>query len=172
MPWQNRSVFDVDVNDAKFKAFATLVDKYYDQLTKMPTAWQNANAAMAPNAVVAALGAQNQLLSKLLEGEKAVASETERTERSWRGISEYTRSAATSLYSTVLSLAKWTGISAVLGSIVGAISLDRVAASVADTRRTAAGLGISYGQQQAFGLGPRALRGSWGRAVGRPQRPL
>lgn len=148
----NKAIFDVDVNDAKFKAFATLVDKYYDQLTKMPTAWQNANAAMAPNAVVAALGAQNQLLSKFLEGEKAVASETERTERSWRGISEYTRSAANSLYSTVLSLAKWTGISAVLGSIVGAISLDRVAASVADTRRTAAGLGISYGQQQAFGL--------------------
>ncbi len=148
----NKPIFSVDIDDAKFKAFTGLVDKYYDQLTKMPGQWQKVNQAMAPDATVAALGAQTQILTKILEGEKSVAVEAERTERSWRGISHYTKDAASNIASTALTLAKWTGIATALGAIVGAISFDRMISSVSDTRRSAGGFGIGYGQQQAFGL--------------------
>lgn len=145
-----KSIFEVDIDDTKAKAYFGLVEKYVQTMGKLPGLWAKVAAAEQP--VVAAIAAQTQLLTRVLEGEKRVAQEAERGERAWRGISSYTKDAAASLSRMTLTLAKWTGIAGALGAILGGVSLDRLAESVSGTRRAAGGLGISYGQQQAFGL--------------------
>ena len=56
---------------------------------------------------------------------------------------------------TTASLLKWTGIFGAIGGLVGIggfFGLDRLAHSASDARRRALGLGIGYGEQQAFGI--------------------
>lgn len=146
----NTSIFSIDIDDTKAKAYFALVEKYQKNLAQLPGMW--GKVALAEQPVVAAMAAQTQLLTSVLEGEKRVANEAQRAERSWLGISSYVKGSAKDLASMTLTLAKWTGIAGSLGAIFGAISLDRIAGAVAGTRRAATGLGISYGQQQAFGL--------------------
>jgi hypothetical protein len=145
-----KSIFEVELDDTKAKAYFALVEKYVQTMGKLPGLWGKVAAAEQP--VVAAIAAQTQLLTRVLEGEKRVAQEAERSERAWTGISTRAKETAASLGRMTLTLAKWTGITGALGAIVGAVSLDRLAESVSGTRRAAGGLGISYGQQQAFGL--------------------
>jgi len=146
----NKSIFEIDIQDEKAKAYFALVEKYQQSLAKMPGMW--AKVALAEQPVVAALAAQTQLLSKVVDGEKQVANQAQRAEKSWHGISTHAQRTADQLSRITLSLAKWTGLTGALGAIVGAVSLDRIAGAVSGSRREAAGLGISYGQNQAFGL--------------------
>jgi Transglycosylase SLT domain len=145
-----KSIFEIDIDDTKAKAYFALVEKYQQNIAKLPGMW--GKVALAEQPIVAALAAQTQLLSRVVDGEKRVAAEAERAERSWRGISTYTKNTAANFASIALTAAKWTGITSILSTIVGAVSLDRLAGAVSGTRRAAGGLGISYGQQQAFGL--------------------
>ena len=108
----NKSIFEVDVDDAKFKAFLTKVQQYQQTVKSLPGQWAKVNAAQAP--IVHALAAQTQIHAKILEGEKRVAQEAERAERSWRGISSYTNNAASNLARMTVSLAKWAGLGGAL----------------------------------------------------------
>lgn len=59
------------------------------------------------------------------------------------------------LFKGTESLLKWAGIGGALGGLIGGgglFGLDRLAASVSDTRRTSLGLGIGAGQLNAFRL--------------------
>jgi hypothetical protein len=145
-----KSIFDVEVDDAKFKAFAALFQKYQQGVQQLPGQWAKVNASLTP--VLLAIEGQTQALVKVLQAERQVASQAGVVERSWRGISSHVREAERRLLSITGTLLKWTGIGGLLSTVLGAVSVDRLADSVSATRRSAAGLGIGYGQQQAFGL--------------------
>jgi hypothetical protein len=155
-----RSVVDIDVNDESFKKFSDLFEKYRTALEKTPSAWaavskENKAAQSSFNAIASALLAQNEL-ARRLKNEQAEASRSARTQEStWGKMSGHAKSFAGSVAEATRSLLRWTALTSVVSGLLGAgglFGIDRLAASVSSTRRTAAGLGISYGREQAFGL--------------------
>lgn len=155
-----KSIIDIAVNDDQFKAFSALFEKYQEQLAKTPSAWASVNKEAKGTgdgfkAVAAALLAQNELVRKQAQAARDAAKAAKDQESSWASVAKNTKLAATNIANATLSLLKWTGLTTVLSGLLGAGGLwgiDRLAAGVAAGRAASAGIGISYGQRQAFGL--------------------
>lgn len=155
-----KSVIDIEINDAEFKRFQALFDKYQAQLARMPGAWKAAGAEAKGlrssfEGVAAALMAQGELARQVAREEKNSAKSADEQHRAWRGIAQYTKQAAASIGETTRSLLKWTALTSVFSGLLGAgglFGIERLAGSVGAGRRGAQGLGVSYGERQAFGL--------------------
>jgi hypothetical protein len=152
-----QSIHQIDVNDQNFKAFHALFQKYQSQLAQMPSQWAAVGAAAnsANNiasrgfeSVINALAVQTAILQRAMEAQRKVSDYTDRTVSGWRRIADDVGRATASFL-------KWGSVSTAISGLIGAgglYGIDRLAEGVSSTRRTAGGLGISYGQQQAFGL--------------------
>lgn len=79
-----------------------------------------------------------------------------RQENSWRNIGRITKDFASSIGVATASIIKWIGPLGILSTIFAAggaiFGMDRLAANVSAQRRSAMGLGVTYGQQAAFKL--------------------
>lgn len=152
-----KSVIDIDVNDENFRRFKDLYDKYNTALGKMPGLWKQSNkemeAALAGAASVAL--AQNQLVKEIADKEKSLAAVSKTTDNSWKSIANSSGKFAKNILGATKEILKWTGIATAFGGLIGAgglFGIDRLAASVSSGRRTALGLGTSYGSERAFAL--------------------
>lgn len=154
------SVLDIDIDDSKFKRFAETFQKYSDSLNKMGGVWANQGKQVGEQneqlrKMAAAMLAQQEIMRGARgEGEKfsnTLASST----LSMGKLARETHQVARNIAAATLDLAKWTGIGALLGGAGGVFSLwgiSRMAADAAGALRGARGLGVTSGEQQAFGI--------------------
>lgn len=163
-----RSIIDVDVNDDRFKAFLDLYSKYESGLKKAAPHWKaserSAEAAAQATAHITAETKKQATLQQQVararekadrDAEKAQRKRLDDAKKRMDNIRDTTKSIAGFLASGTANLVKWVGIGGILTGLLGAgglFGLDRLAASVGDARRSAQGLGITSGQQKAFGI--------------------
>lgn len=155
-----KSIIDIDVNDAAFKNFQGLFDKYQKQLAKMPDAWKAAGteadkikAAFLTQSAL--LLAQNESMRKLGKEEKDHVDRAAAAAGYWRGIARSTQSTAAHIASATKELLKWGALTSVFSGLVGAgglFGIDRLALASGAGRRQAQGFGTTTGNRQAFGI--------------------
>lgn len=153
-----KSIIDIDIEGGKFERFTQLFDKYQKALDKTPNAWKLANKEAAAAStqferMAAALMAQNQLNREAADEQKAQTKNLTTGERLWSSIARSTRSTASSILGATRALLTWGPLLSGIGGLLGAgglFGIDRMAASAANQRRDAMGLGMSVGERQAF----------------------
>lgn len=168
-----KSILSIDVDDEKFKRFKATFDKYQEQLKAMPESWKAATAEQDVMMqgfakVTAALMAHADAAQQVEHTGRRGASETEKQARSWHSIARDTKDAAGNIGAMTRSFIKWTGITGLIGGLLGGGSLwglAHLAGGVAGLRQTAAGIGVTPGQASAFGI-------DFSRFVGNPQGML
>lgn len=155
-----RSVLEIDVQDETFQRFQEAFGRYQDAVKALPGAWGKVNAT-ATNAaeqfgdITAALLAQNELMRKAAAEGDRFGRTAHGTQTVMHAIAGQTRTIFRNVASVTKELLKWGSISAVFGGLLGAgglFGLDRLAGAAASGRRSALGLGVSYGERAAFGV--------------------
>ena len=152
-----KSIIAIDVDDSRFRAFQALYEKYETALTKAPGKWAEINKQIGEGgktfqALTAAILAQTETLGNMITAQKGVTYEVERQSHAWQGILRWSKGVYGEIENATRLLMRWTPlVSGVLG-IGGLYGLDKLAADVSSGRRSAMGLGVSYGGQQAFDL--------------------
>ena len=143
-----KSIIDIEINDAAFKAFTAKFNAYQDAVKKLPKAFGQAEgktSEMADNfaTMTAAMLAQLEILNKHQRVHANIRNDADKTAKAYKD-------AAASIVGATKSLLKWVGIGA--GVVGGAFwALDKLANGVGGQRRSAQGLGITTGQQAALG---------------------
>jgi Transglycosylase SLT domain len=155
-----KSIISVDVDDSQFKRFQELFSKYTAQLAQSPVIWKAVNkeqATLAANAqkMTAALLSQSQIYRENADQNRRIATQAATSERLWSNMSKTTKSVASNIAHATFELGKWTSILGAVGGLLGAgglFGIDRLAERVTNQRNSALGLGLSIGQQKAFGV--------------------
>lgn len=152
-----KSIISVDVDDAKFKQFHELFTKYQTQLSKTPGMWAQAGKeqdALSSNfeKMTAVLLAQGQIARDNDDADEKRGKRLSAAERLWTSIGKSSAFIAKNVLDVGTGLLKW-------GSLIGAgllggslFGIDKMAGSVSSSRRSAMGMGLSIGEQKAFGV--------------------
>lgn len=152
-----KSILDIDLT--KWTSFVTSYNKFSQQQGKTASGAQLAEKAAvgskkATEEAAAALAGAAEALRKMSTYQTDAANASRRQSQYWSGIAASSKTFATNLHSAFGTALKITGIGSLIGGIglgAGVFGLERLAFSAAAGRRSATGLGIGYGQQQAFG---------------------
>jgi len=160
-----KSIIDIGVNDGAFKRFYDLFNKYREKLSATKADWQKIAEAQQKMSrlgknTIQYFEEQQKAEKKLEVSEKNQLNTVRNTERSWANITKSIRSASSLLISTTRSILSWTGLGGLAGGL-GLFGLDHLASVVSQGRKSALGLGVSYGQQRSFEI-------NYGRVVGNP----
>lgn len=155
-----KSIIDIDVQDAAFQRFQALFEKYQTQLAKTPQAWaavgkEGKKVQSSFEAAAAALLSQAEHSKRLADAQAATAKSSRTLEHSWSSVAASTKSVASNIASATRDLIKWTGITGAFTGLLGLggmWGLTRMAESVSMGRRSSMGRGLTYGEQQAFGI--------------------
>lgn len=153
-----KSVIKVEVQDGAFAKFAAQYRKYQDLLAKSPGLWNKTNLEVKAARSHFHQMVQDRIVAneqaKLAAKAQAIADKaTEREARSWRDMARSSKEFASNIGRATSSLLRWTALTSVISGIVGLgglFGIDRLAAGAAGQRRSASGLGLSIGEQQAF----------------------
>ena len=153
-----KPIISIDIDDAKFKSFLELFDKYTAELDKMPDSWKGANSVM--NAGVAAIAEQTHSIAKHLHeatnAQKQFTHATKHGESGLKRMANEARKLSDSVLNIGKSLLKVGGLG--LGGIGAALfGIDKLASDAVATQYTARGLGITTGQERAFKLAYRRI---------------
>ena len=178
-----RAVVDIDINDEALKSTVALIQKYREELNKLPGGWgsvSRASGAARGNFVdmAAIMVAQLDVMLKMersLGGiDRAVAS----TGRGMTSLSRSTRDVARHIEHATTSLLKWTGVTTALSGLVGLgglFGIERLAQSATQQRMGAIRAGTTQGNLSAleaiFGPIGADVRGSVGRIATAQQTP-
>lgn len=168
-----KPIVTIDVDDARFKQFTALFEKYQEALKKLPQQQRAAGAAAsqltdANQGLVAAMLTQNQLMTQMLSSQRGIATQANSMAGAWRQVSQHAQTVSANVNSATRQLLRLTGISTIFSGLLGAGSLwgfNHLAGDVAGMRQSAAGLGITPGQQTATGLAFGRFLGSPGSAL-------
>lgn len=155
-----RSVIEIDLKDEKFQNFLKTFKQYQTALKSMPSAWKQINAltngsAISFRGLVAEQVASTVKQKLLLQAQERADQITKTTADRWKDMARSAKSVASYVTETTRQLLRWASLSGIIGGLVGAGSLwglDRLGGNVAAGRRSALGLGTSYGAQRAFEL--------------------
>jgi hypothetical protein len=150
----------IDMDDSKFVRFKELFDRYSEALRKQPEIWQKIGGIHQQHAehfseILASMGRISQLRHKNLKDSEDEEKHLTIAERLWTSIGRSTKDVSHNIENATRSFLKWSGILTAVGGLLGLGGLwgiDRMAAGLSRQRFTAAGAGVSIGQQQAFGL--------------------
>jgi muramidase (phage lysozyme) len=163
-----KAVFSVQVDDTHFTKFREIYDRWQTELRKQPQDWQKVAAAVgtvgqAHKDATKAIEQQTRALERMEKKKRAAEersgenSHSNSTLNNWSKIANHAHNVDKMLERSTLRFAKWSagalgllgGLSAV-GLVGSLFRIDRLAESVAAQRRSALGLGISYGQGRAY----------------------
>lgn len=151
-----KSVIDIDLDDQKFARFKELFDKYSEVLAKTPGMWKSASKeqhamSTAFERQTASILAQVALSKESDDAEKKRLERLGTSDRLWTNISHSSSTIAKNVLDIGAGVLKWGSI--IGGGLLGGalFGLDRLGQSTSNERRSATGLGLSIGQQQAFG---------------------
>lgn len=150
-----RHVVDIDLNDEKYKQFAASFEKHQKLLEKTPGAWAGMSKEMKSGfaTMTAALQAHLDLIKKTDKAEDDLGTKTKRAALSWKDMARSSREFLSNVKESSLALVRWMSLGTIVGGLLGAGSLwglDRMAAGVSSTRRSALGLGVTFGERRAF----------------------
>lgn len=168
-----KGILDIDVNDSKFKQFLELFNKYQAQVDGLPDKWKKVSKSIDGSVQsfqeLVAEKVQSLYQDELNEKAQQRAYElTHATEISEKKAEEFTRKRreqfhrladdakhfAVHIKDATFSLLKWTSITGVLSGLIGAgglFGIERLGESAGAGRRSALGLGTTFGGQRAFG---------------------
>jgi len=154
-----KSVIDIDVNDAHFKRFTELFNKYRDAVAKQPEAWKKVGASTKSTStnfetMAAAMMAQSHMAKEVGRSSDQSNKTLTRQQGLWNTIHRST----TGVFKNVTGIAKLLtemgiglGLGALgfgIGSLFGLMSLAK---STTGQRTKANSLGIPMGYAEAFG---------------------
>lgn len=163
----NRPVIDIPVNDAAFNDFVARYNKFTEAVKDLPAQWGQVDATVQGTSstfleMTAALVNQKLLLNELAKAQRqSTKNEQEalnvekRRRAEFRGMLEDAKGIAKTVTGITADLFRWVGFSSIISGLVGAgglWGLDQLANRVSDSRRSAQGLGVTTGQQQALGI--------------------
>lgn len=159
------SVLDIEVNDAKFKAFLDKWNKFKKELDDLPkTPWSPGSPGGpggpgVPGKVPPPGGGGGHVTNNIFyihAAQQKFNREVQATNRGWGLMVRSTASVAKNIQHATLSLLKWVGITSTLGALLGGggglWGISRLAGSAASARRSAGGLNASIGGASAFGV--------------------
>jgi transglycosylase-like protein with SLT domain len=155
-----KSIIDVEIDpNGKFRAFKDLYDKYQTALKGAPAAWKlvekNIDGSRESFQKLVDQMAAANVQARLREKAQERADQLTRTSADrWQAMARNTREFASNIKEATVSLLKWGSITGVISGLIGAGGLwgiDRLALSAGQSRRSALGLGLGIGEQQAFG---------------------
>lgn len=133
-------IVEIPIDAKGFERFTELFGKYEEKLAKTPGVWQKVNKEFRQT--TAAILAQNQAMAELNKGEPGKLRVAEST---WRNIAGFTGSALRNTLRISTELLRWGTL--IGGGLLGGslFGLTHMAGEVSGYRRTAKGLGVSYG---------------------------
>lgn len=150
----DRSIFEIDLNNSAFRAFAATFEKFKAESEKIRSAWK-ANDALIDLAGknLKAMGAGKPTPAK--QNAKSLADVMAKwAGAGWSNLAAGSKTVTGNIRSATLHLGKWTGITTVFGSLIaagGIWGVSRMAADASGKRVSAARLGTTYGRQEAAG---------------------
>ena len=155
-----KTILEVEIDDSKFRKFRELFDAYNRQLAKVPGAWKEVNKETAQNRtlmdkLIQAAADQNINSGKQANNAKQMEASIRGSSRLWVETAGSAATVEKYVTSITSKLAKWSTLTAVFTGLLGAGSLfglDRLASAISTNRKSAMGLGVSYGQQSAFNV--------------------
>ena len=156
-----KAILDIEIDrDGAFKKFTDSFKEYSDLLAKTPPAWAKVTSeakatSLTAHDLSAAMLAQAELAHSLAQSNAASENSVRRQTSAWREIASSARSAASHVMATARALLGWGVIGTAVGGLLGIGGLwgiERLASVAGAGRRSAGGLGISYGENAAFGL--------------------
>jgi Transglycosylase SLT domain len=135
-------------------------NKYTEAMSKQPEIWAETNKESAAlgegfKTMTALMLAQSSLAAKIAAENKKTRTDSESAAFSWMSMARSTKSVHGNIVAATRQLEKWTGIFTMAGLVSGGTFLwgfDKLAAGAGAGRREATGLGLSYGEQRAFGV--------------------
>ncbi len=167
-----KSIIDIEINDAAFKAFKNLFDKYKKDLDKLPSVWQKTTDAIdgttdKADSLLHAVEAQTNILNKQLITQIKISEEMKKTDRNMVSISNNSGRALKNIQGITFSMLKWGAITGALTTTFGLLSgatgffgLDALARGASQTRQQAGALGLNPNELQAVQTVYRRFSGS------------
>jgi hypothetical protein len=155
-----KSIVDVEIDDTAFKDFSKLFSAYKKKLEESKSNWKDVNnevekSSSAFEDIAASLLAISVLQKKISTEEGNQEEHTRKTSSYWQSMVRGSRELAVNVANTTKNLLTWGAIGTAFSGLLGAGSLfglDRLAQGVGSNRRSSLGLGVGYGEQQAFSL--------------------
>jgi hypothetical protein len=155
------SIISIDVDDAKFKRFQELFDRYHKALGKTPEMWaktRKETGAMSELAerLAITMAAVHQTTKGVSDAAAYQNQQLTVTDRLWTSIARASQSTFHSIFRGAEGLVKWTGILGGIGALAGIggglFGIDRMAAGTSRDRRLAMGWGMSIGGARSFDI--------------------
>ena len=152
-----KSIIDIEVNDAAFKAFKALFDKHKKELDKLPDVWNETNDAIdetvdKADSLLHAIEHQTNILNKQLITQIKISEEMKKTDRNMVSIGSNSGKVLKNIQGITFSMLKWSSLAAAFGLLSGTtgfFGLDALARGASQTRQQAGSLGLNPGQLQA-----------------------
>lgn len=153
-----KSIIEIDVKSEAFKEFQGLFDRYRDQLSKMPGAWQKVGqeAGKAQKAAAEGFGGSLAILTDIHNELKTIGQALNTTTVKARStgsafgeIARTTGRIAKNVTNTTFQLLKWVALGGTLGAATGFFGADVLAGRASSLRKTAQGLTVSPGELRA-----------------------
>lgn len=150
-----KTIVEIAVDpEGNFNKFKKLFDEYQASLQKQGGQWKDTDKAVKQTTkdMGSLLDSVTELADQSEKAGKQVVifrQQSQASERTFRDLAKSTKSIASDIFGATTSLLKWASITGAIGGLIGAGSLfgiDRLAASVMNTQKTAGGFGISPGQ--------------------------
>lgn len=153
-----KSIIDLELNDAAFRRFKDLFDKYDKALKSQPAAWalitqKISGTRSSFDKVVSQMVAQNVQAKLFSKAQEEADRRTRTMADRWSAAARSTGTVLKNVRETTGYLLRWGTITGAIGGLLGVGSLfgiDQLAGGVGATRRSALGLGLTFGEQRSF----------------------
>ncbi len=153
-----KSVIDIEVNDADFKRFVGVFEKYQGEVNASPGVWNRVadaadKAAHASVAMGAAVGAAFTGLRNIGAEHETVTRHTKAQAGFWSSIATSADKFTRRVYDATRSLLRWGELTGLISGILGAgglFGIDRLAVAAGNQRQRSLTLGSKPGEAAAF----------------------
>ncbi len=154
------SIIEVQVQDQAFKNLKAEFDLFNAAVKAQPAAWAAVSAqTVAVNKSITAAAQGSAVVTKAAvqaaASQKAAVKQAVGLRKEFDGLAASSKALAKNVGNVTRDLVKWVGIGSIFAGLTGAGSLfglDRLAQAVSAGRKSAQGVGVSYGEQSAFRL--------------------
>lgn len=155
-----RPILSIPIDSSAFDAFVKKYEHYQKLLSGDPANWKKVSDGIGKSrsAFDALVSAQTASLARtklIAEAQKEAERRTQTTADHWKRMADHAKSFSGSIFTATRSLLQWTALTGVFTGLLGGaglFGLDRLAYAVSQGRRSSLGLGVTYGEQRAFGL--------------------
>lgn len=154
-----KSIIDVEIDGSgNFAKFQASFDRYQKALKDSPKEWAKVTDGIGRSRkefdnLVKQQVASHARAKLIADAEKEALRVTTTMGDRWREMARNSKTYASNIKDATASLLKWTSLTGVVSGLLGAgglFGINRLAADVAGGRRSALGLGLSYGQNRSF----------------------